>query len=46
MTDPNSPPASLSREVEIPESISGLEPVRSVRSPIRLVYDFDFRSLF
>ena len=40
MTDPNSPPASLSEDVKIPESISGLEPVRSVRSPIKLVYDF------
>ena len=40
MTDPNSPPSSLSQEVEVPESISGLELVRSVRSPIRLVYDF------
>ena len=40
MTDPNLPPASLSEEIEIPESISGLEPVRSVRSPIKLIYDF------
>ena len=38
--DPSIPPAALSGEVSLPEKLADVEPVRSVRTPIRLEYDF------
>ncbi len=38
--DPSVPPKALSGEVQLPEALAGVEPVRSVRTPIRLEYDF------
>ena len=38
--DPSIPPAALSGEVRLPEKLADVEPVRSVRTPIRLEYDF------
>ena len=38
--DPSIPPAALSGEVRLPEKLAEVEPVRSVRTPIRLEYDF------
>lgn len=40
MTDPDIPPLALAEAIVTPEALAGLEPVRSVRTPIRLVYDF------
>ena len=40
MTDPTVPPAALAGEVTWPESIASVEPVQSVRTPIRIVYDY------
>ena len=38
--DPRVLPAALSGEVRLPEKLAGVESVRSVRTPIRLEYDF------
>ena len=40
MTDPDIPPRALADAVLTPEILAGLDPVRSVRTPIRLIYDF------
>jgi len=40
MSDPSEPPAALSRPVSIPASLVDVEPVQSVRTPIRLDYDY------
>ena len=37
MTNPDIPPRALAEAVVTPEAVAGLEPVRSVRTPIRLV---------
>ena len=39
MSDGENLPQSLFKPVTIPESLAGLEPVRSVRTPIRLIYE-------
>lgn len=38
--DPAVPPAALSGGVSVPESIAGVEPVQSVRTPIRIEYTY------
>jgi uncharacterized OB-fold protein len=40
MSDQGDVPQTLSNPVTLPEFLADLEPVRSVRTPIRLVYDF------
>ncbi|MDH4169650.1 MAG: OB-fold domain-containing protein [Acidimicrobiia bacterium] len=40
MSDPSVPPAALARSVSLPPSLAGFEPVQSVRTPIRLEYDY------
>lgn len=40
MADPLDPPYALSKKVEVPESIKDLEPIKSVKTPIRLTYNF------
>lgn len=36
--DPSIPPAALARDVVLPDSLAGVEQVRSVRTPIRMEY--------
>lgn len=38
--DPLALPASLAQEVTLPDSLAGVEPVRSVCTPIRLTYTY------
>ena len=37
---PIPPPAALARPVSVPDAIAGVEPVKSVRTPVRLSYDY------
>lgn len=40
MSDPNTPPTALAAPVTVPASLADVEPVQSVRTPIRLEYDY------
>ena len=39
-SDPNVPPAALAGDVTLPPSIAAVEPVQSVRTPIRMEYTY------
>lgn len=38
--DPTVPPAALAEPVRLPAALAGVEPVRAVRTPIRLTYTY------
>ena len=40
MSESDSATSPLSKKVKIPDSIRELEPVRSIRCPVKLIYDF------
>jgi len=40
MSDPSIAPAALAGEVTVPAALADVEPVQSVRTPIRLEYDY------